>query len=166
MFIIYRRLTSCFKSISVNGILGQTRLSSIAIIYIGRSYAIRILQVSIDRITVKPLNSGHLRVLKNLSIIERCPQLGGNFKKIVTFETKRFVRYSWHARCLGCPLLGGFTVSLFLEKEKIVNLLYDLYMFLLFCYILGQEESFNSLNCVLILYKHHCVGFHILLRCN
>ena len=86
---------------------------------------------------MKPLNIGHLRVLKNLSVIEKSPQLGGNFKKIVTFGTKRFVCYSWHALCLGCPLLGGFTVSLFLEKEKIVNLLYDLYMFLLFYYILG-----------------------------
>ena len=37
--------------------------------------------------TVKPLNSRHLRVLKNLSVIERCLLLGGNFKKIVTFGT-------------------------------------------------------------------------------
>ena len=60
--------------------------------------------------TVKPLNSEHLRVLKNLFVSERCPLLGGNFKKIVTFETKCFVRYYWHVRYLGCPLLGGFTV--------------------------------------------------------
>ena len=37
--------------------------------------------------TVKHLNSRHLRVLKNLSVIERCLLLGGNFKKIVTFGT-------------------------------------------------------------------------------
>ena len=37
--------------------------------------------------TVKPLNSRHLRVLKNLSVIERCQLLGGNLKKIVTFGT-------------------------------------------------------------------------------
>ena len=37
--------------------------------------------------TVKPLNSRHLRVLKNLSVIERCQLFGGNFKKIVTFGT-------------------------------------------------------------------------------
>ena len=37
--------------------------------------------------TVKPLNSGHLQVLKNMSFIERCPLLGGNLKKIVTFGT-------------------------------------------------------------------------------
>ena len=59
---------------------------------------------------VKPLNNGHLRVLKNLSVTERCPLLRRNLKKIVTFGTKRFVRYSWHVRYLGCLLLGGFTV--------------------------------------------------------
>ena len=40
--------------------------------------------------TVKPLNSGHLRVLKNLSIIKRCPLLGGSLTKIVTIRTKNF----------------------------------------------------------------------------
>ena len=60
--------------------------------------------------TVKPLNSGHLRVFKNLSVIESCPLLGGNFKKIVTFGTKRFVRYSWHVGYLRCSLLEGFNV--------------------------------------------------------
>ena len=57
--------------------------------------------------TVKSLNSGHLWVLKNLSVIERCPLLGGNLKKIVTCGTKCFVHYSWHVRYLGCQLLGG-----------------------------------------------------------
>ena len=47
---IYRCLTSCFKSISINPILGQTRLSSITIIHIQRSYANRIIQVLMDRI--------------------------------------------------------------------------------------------------------------------
>ena len=65
--------------------------------------------------SVKPLNRGHLRVLKKLPGIERCPLLGGNFKKIVTFGTKLFVRYSWHVRFLGCPLLGNFTVLTFEE---------------------------------------------------
>ena len=60
--------------------------------------------------TMESLNSGYLRVLKNLTVSERCLLLGGNFKKIVTFGTKRFVRYSMHVRYLGCPLLGGFTV--------------------------------------------------------
>ena len=62
-------------------------------------------------IPVKPLNSGHLMVSKNLSVIEKCPLLGGNLRKIVTFGTKFFVRYSRHVRSLGCTLLGGFTVS-------------------------------------------------------
>ena len=60
--------------------------------------------------TVKPLNSGHLRVLKNLSVIKKRPLLGGSLTKIVTLGTKHFVRYSRRARYLGCPLLGGFTV--------------------------------------------------------
>ena len=47
---------------------------------------------------MEPLQSGHLRVLENLAVIERCPLLGGNFKKIVTFGTQYFVRYSWHVR--------------------------------------------------------------------
>ena len=44
-------------------------------------------------ITVKTLHSRHLRVLKKLSVIERCPLLGGNLTKIIRFGTKRFVRY-------------------------------------------------------------------------
>ena len=46
--------------------------------------------------TVKPLNSGHLRVLKKLSVIKRCPLLGGSLTKIVTIGTKYFARYSRH----------------------------------------------------------------------
>ena len=37
--------------------------------------------------TVKTLNSGQIRVLKNLSVIERCSLLGGNLKRIVLFGT-------------------------------------------------------------------------------
>ena len=58
---------------------------------------------------MKPLNSGHLRVLKNLSVIERCSVLGGSSTKILS---KHFVHYSRNVRYLGCPLLGGFTVLL------------------------------------------------------
>ena len=51
---IYRHLTSCHKSTSVNRItystVGQTRLSSIAMINIDRSFANRILQILMDRI--------------------------------------------------------------------------------------------------------------------
>ena len=60
--------------------------------------------------TVKPLNDRHLRVLKNLSVIKRCPQLGRSLTKIVTFGTNHFVRYSRHVHYLRCPLMGGFTV--------------------------------------------------------
>ena len=60
--------------------------------------------------TVKSLNSRQLQVLKNLSVIKRCPLLGGNLKYIVTLGAKHFVRYSSHVRYLGCPLLGGFIV--------------------------------------------------------
>ena len=60
--------------------------------------------------TVKPLNSGHRRVLKNLPVIKRCPLLGGSLTKIVTFGTEHFVRYSRHVRYLGCSVLGSFTV--------------------------------------------------------
>ena len=34
-------------------------------------------------VIAKPLNSGNLRVLKNLSIIERYPQLGGDLKRLL-----------------------------------------------------------------------------------
>ena len=44
--------------------------------------------------TVKSLVSGHLWVSQNLSVIERYPLFGGNFKKIVIFGTKCLVRYS------------------------------------------------------------------------
>ena len=47
--------------------------------------------------TMKHQNSGHIRVLKNLSVIKRCPLLGGSLKKIVTFGTKYFVDY-WDVR--------------------------------------------------------------------
>ena len=47
---------------------------------------------------MKPLNSGHLVVLNNLSVIERCQLLGGNIKKIVIFGTQYFVCYSLHVR--------------------------------------------------------------------
>ena len=59
---------------------------------------------------MKTLNSGQLRVLKNLPVIKSCPLLGGSLTKNVTFGTKHFVRYSRYVRCLRCPLLGGFTV--------------------------------------------------------
>ena len=69
--------------------------------------------------TVKPLNSRHLRVLKNLSVIKRCPLLGGCLIVILTFGTKHFVCYSRHVRYLGCPLLRGFTVDGIFKTQKL-----------------------------------------------
>ena len=43
--------------------------------------------------TAKHSNRGHLRVFKNLSVIERRQLLGCNLKKIVLFGTKCFVRW-------------------------------------------------------------------------
>ena len=50
---------------------------------------------------MKPLNSRHLRVLKNLSVIKTCPLLGGSLTKIATFGTKNFVRY-WEVSLYFC----------------------------------------------------------------
>ena len=52
--------------------------------------------------------SKHLQILKNFSIIERCPWLGHNFKNIVT-DCQKIVT-KWFVCYLGCPLLGGFTL--------------------------------------------------------
>ena len=43
--------------------------------------------------TVKPLNSWHLRILKNVSVIKMCPLMGGSLTKISIFGTKNFVKY-------------------------------------------------------------------------
>ena len=66
---------------------------------------------------MKALNREDLRVLKNFSVIKRCPLLGGNLTKIVTFGTNHFVRYSRHVRYLGCPLLGAFTVFSYEDQD-------------------------------------------------
>ena len=66
--------------------------------------------------TVKPLNSGHLRVFKNLSVIERRPLLGGNLKKIVTFGTQRFVPLF-----MACPLFGMTAIKRYRESQKLLD---------------------------------------------
>ena len=67
---------------------------------------IKILYLPLKIITVKPLNSGHLRILQKFvrywEVIE----------KNVSFGIKHLFRYSWHVLYLGCQLLGGFTVFL------------------------------------------------------
>ena len=88
-----------------------------------------------ELITVKTLNSGRLRVLKKLSVIERCLLLGGNLTKIIIrFGTKRFVRYSRHVRYLECPLLGGFTVFI----------LGILFFFVFFVVYIIQSQLFKT----------------------
>ena len=62
---------------------------------------------------MKPLNSGHLWVFKNVSVIKRCPLMGDKLTKIVKFGTTNFVRYSGHVRYLGCPLGGKFLFFFF-----------------------------------------------------
>ena len=52
---------------------------------------------------MKPLNSGHLRVLKHLHVIDRCPLMRGNLKNIVTFGSKCFVR-----KLFGMPAIRRF----------------------------------------------------------
>ena len=79
----------------------------------------RVSEIPAEWCTVKPLNSGHLRILRNLSVIKRCSLLGRILTKIVTFRTKHFVRYSRHVRYMGCPLLGGFTVFNFLKANRL-----------------------------------------------
>ena len=63
----------------------------------------------------KQLNSGHVRVLKNVAVIKRYPLLGSSLTKIVTFGTKHFVRYSRHARYLG---FRYWEISLYLSQKK------------------------------------------------
>ena len=60
--------------------------------------------------TAKPLNSGHLLILKYFSIIKRCPLYRGSLIKIVSVGTKHFVGYSRHVRYLKYRQLRGFTV--------------------------------------------------------
>ena len=52
--------------------------------------------------TVKPLNSGHLRVSKYLSVIERCPLLGGNVWDV-----------TFCPLFMACPLFGMSSVGRF-----------------------------------------------------
>ena len=99
--------------------------------------------------TVKPLNSGHLRVLKSLSVIKKCPLLGGSLTKIVKFETKHFVRYSRQERYLGRLLLGGFTVVFF----RLMNLLVKRLLILIVIRLIQSHFYCNFLRAYLNKYK-------------
>ena len=61
-----------------------------------------------DASRVKPLNSGHLGILKNFSVLERCPLLGENLTKIVKFGTIAFCPL-FNA----CPLFGMSAIERF-----------------------------------------------------
>ena len=107
-------------------------------------------QSNTDITTVKLLNSGHLKVFKNLAVIKRCPLLGGSLTENVTFATKHFVRYSRHVRYLGCPLLRGFTVLitllLLIIKMMMILLLLVLLLLLLTATINKNNNNNNNKN--------------------
>ena len=60
--------------------------------------------------TAKHLNCRHPLVLRYLSIIKRCPLVGGSLTKVVSVETKHFVLYSRYVHYLRYPQLESFTV--------------------------------------------------------
>ena len=81
-------------------------------------------------VTVKPLNSGHLQVLKNLSAIERCLLLGGNLKRLLQLGLNfssaiHGMSAIWNVRLL----LGGLTVYISKSLFKLFNC--NKYLFLL-----------------------------------
>ena len=88
---------------------------------------------------MKPLNSGHLWIFKNVSVINRCPLMGDKLTKIVKFGTTNFVRYSGHVRYLGCPL-GGKFLFFFLFFIFFI-LFYFIYLFI-HLFILGGGVFF------------------------
>ena len=75
------------------------------------SIIIALIKLLIVTNTVKPLNSGHLRVLKNLSV--RCPLLGGKLKKIVTFSLNVLSAIHWHVLYWGVSLYCIIALSFF-----------------------------------------------------
>ena len=97
--------------------------------------------------TVKCLNSGRLRVFKNLSVIKRCPLMWGSLTKIITFGTKYFVRYSRHV-CY-------WEVSLYMYRYFYIYIYKCIYMHInMLCFIIFYrfllaehyyKTSFNKL---------------------
>ena len=90
---------------------------------------------------MKPLNSGHLWVFKNVSVIKRCPLMGDKLTKIVKFGTTNFVRYSGHVRYLGCPLGGKFLFFFFIFFFFI--LFYFIYLFIYSFIYFGRGRIFS-----------------------
>ena len=105
----------------------------------------RLLPLSIHRqsithiyYTVKCLNSGRLRVFKNLSVIKRCPLMWGSLTKIITFGTKHFVRYSRHVRY--------WEVSLYMYRYLYIYIYKCIYMHInMLCWTLLQNFIQQSL---------------------
>ena len=90
---------------------------------------------------MKPLNSGHLWIFKNVSVIKRCPLMGDKLTKIVKFGTTNFVRYSGHVRYLGCPLGGKFLFFFFIFIFFI--LFYFIYLFIYSFIYFGRGRIFS-----------------------
>ena len=90
---------------------------------------------------MKPLNSGHLWIFKNVSVIKRCPLMGDKLTKIVKFGTTNFVRYSGHVRYLGCPLGGKFLFFFFIFFFFI--LFYFIYLFIYSFIYFGRGRIFS-----------------------
>ena len=91
---------------------------------------------------MKPLNSGHLWVFKNVSVIKRCPLMGDKLTKIVKFGTTNFVRYSGHVRYLGCPL-GGKFLFFFYFFFLFFILFYFIYLFIYSFIYFGRGRIFS-----------------------
>ena len=59
------------------------------------------------RYTVKPLNNTHLGVLKNVSVIERCPLLVGNLKRLSHWDL------TFCPLFMACPPFGMSAIGRF-----------------------------------------------------
>ena len=67
--------------------------------------------------TVKPLNSGHLRVLKSLSVIKRCPLLRGGLIKIWDSTLCHIWDETFYSVYKACPLFEVSAIGTFHCKQ-------------------------------------------------
>ena len=120
----------------LKGILHQVEFS-----FYARRFLSDIIATQLTRCKIECSETSEQRTttgLKKFTVIERCcPLLAGNFKKIIMFWTKHFVRYSRHFRYLGCLLLGGFTVV----KNKPANVIQKQVLLSVGFRIQGQEKQ-------------------------
>ena len=102
--------------------------------------------------TVKPLYSRHLRTLTSLSVIERCPLLGGKLTKTVAFENKSFVRSIqgmsaiWDVRY--------WEVSLYKQKKKFAVALGIFIRFTQFSLLVSRKDFLANSMFVLIQFQY------------